>query len=376
MVRPYKTNGNEIKYVGNKIFSTINGVLDSNYDVKEFEERVKSFNNEDFWTNIAKINDRVFLSVVEYFSKLNATFTLLPLTTRMISSPGAVYGKEAISYTTDTCPITLEWFNVQKTAFLSESSQIYLELALVQKGINQVYSVYNSFRKEEADATHLSEFHHVEYEGNVSQEENQIIAFNMIRKIIEDLIEYNLEDLKVFLDSEDIEELLKIKNMKELKIITFKEALNTLYEDTKDEKYKEFTLKHFGSWEEIRLTEIFDSILGIREFPLLEVPFYHAVVDGSSPKVANCLDIIWPGYREILGSGHRVRSIKELEDKAEIFSLPKDDYTPYLQSRQFDSYKVSSGFGLGWERLIQGILKMPFIWSASQFPRVDKTLKP
>ena len=337
---------------------------------------MRVFLKNKYWENIAKINNQVFLSSVEFFSKLGCLFTKLPLTTRMISSPGAVYGKEAINYTSDTCPITLNWFNLENIAYLSESSQIYLELTLIQNNISQVYSIYNSFRKEKADATHLCEFHHIEYEGQISQEENQKIAFRLIQKIIKDLLEKNLEDLKIFLFDLDIKELEKISNQKELKIITFKEALEKLYEDTKEEKYKEFTLKHFGSWEEVRLTEIYGEILGIREFPLLEVPFYHAIVDNSNPKVADNLDIIWPGYREILGSGHRVRSEKELEEKSKIFNLPKEDYKPYLQSRQFENYKVSSGFGLGWERLIQGILKMPFIYSASQFPRVDKTLKP
>ncbi|MFP4402202.1 MAG: amino acid--tRNA ligase-related protein [Candidatus Nanoarchaeia archaeon] len=376
MVKPYKTNGSQIDYVGNKIFQPISDVLSQSVPITEFEDRVNMFNDFSYWTNISKINDRIFQSVVEYFSSLNAQFTILPMTTRMISSPGAVYGKEAISYTTDTSPITLKWFDYQDIAFLSESSQIYLELALVQKDVNHVYSVYNSFRKEEADATHLSEFHHVEYEGNIDQVKNQKVAFEMIKKIISDLMKHNYADLEVFLDKKDIEELNSIVNQEELKIITFKEALEILYNDTKDEKYKEFTLENFGSWEEVRLTEILNNIVGIREFPLLEVPFYHAQVDGIEPKIADNLDIIWPGYREILGSGHRVRSIKELEEKAELFSLPKEDYNPYLQSRKFSNYKVSSGFGMGWERLVQGILKMPFIWSASQFPRVDKTLKP
>lgn len=376
MVRPYKTNGKSINYVGNNIFPPIDDVLNQTFTIEEFENRVDSFHKKDYWENISKINDRIFQSVVSFFTIRNAIFTILPLTTRMISSPGAVYGREAINYTTDTSPITLKWFDYQDIAFLSESSQIYLELALIQKNVNEVYSIYNSFRKEEADATHLSEFHHVEFEGNVNQIENQKIAFDMLKKIIIDLLEYNLDDLKVFLGDEDIDELRNLVNQKDMKIITFKEALNILYDDTKDEKYKNFTLENFGSWEEIRLSEILDGLIGIREFPLLEVPFYHAQVDDSNPKVADNLDIIWPGYREILGSGHRVRSIQELDEKADLFNLPKADYQPYLQSRKFENYKTSSGFGLGWERLVQGLLKMPFIWTASQFPRVDKTLKP
>jgi asparaginyl-tRNA synthetase len=376
MVRTFKTNGKRIDYVGNKIFPPIEDVTNKDYSCEEFENRVSSFVDEEYWGAIAKINDKIFTSTTAFFTELGALFTTLPLTTRMISSPGAVYGKEALDYTTDTCPIKIQWFDCQKTAFLSESSQIYLELALMQKNVEQVYSIYNSFRKEKADATHLSEFHHIEYEGHVNQEQNQKIAFNLIKRIVQDLLDYNLADLEVFLTHTDIEELNNLVNQESMKIITFKEALDALYKDTKDEKYKKFTLQNFGSWEEVRITEIFGNLVGIKEFPLLEVPFYHAVVDGKQPQVANCLDIIWPGYREILGSGHRVRNIKELDEKANIFNLPKDDYAPYLQSRKFNTYRTSSGFGLGWERLLHGLLKMPFIWSANQFPRVDRTMKP
>ncbi len=152
--------------------------------------------------------------------------------------------------------------------------------------------------------------------------------------------------------------------------------MKKLYEETKDEKYLDFTLENFGSWEEIKLTEIYNNLIIIEEFPLLEVPFYHAQIKDKKPLVANNSDFIWPGYREIIGSGERVGSEKELDEKAEIFNLPRKDYSPYLQSRALKNYEKTSGFGLGWERLLQGILDMPFIWSASQFPRVDNTLKP
>jgi aspartyl/asparaginyl-tRNA synthetase len=329
------------------------------------------------WGHIAKINHRINLSSNEYFDELNTLFTALPMTTRMISSPGAVYGKRAIDYTTDICPISLNWFNLQKKVFLSESSQIYLELAMIQKSVDHVYSIYNSFRKEKADSTHLSEFHHIEYEGKVNQKENEIIALNLMKRIIQDLLKKNKEDLAYFLSEEKLNELNEFaENILDIPKITFKGALDLLYKETEDEKYKEFTLKNFGLWEEVKLTEILGNMVLIREFPLLEVPFYHAMIDGKNPKVADNSDIIWPGYRETIGSGHRVRSEKELEEKSEIFNLPKKDYRPYLQTRQLKDYKETSGFGLGWERLLQGLLEMPFIWSASQFPRVDGTIKP
>ncbi len=378
MLGPYTANKDgTISYKGNKVFSKIDNVLSVVPPIEKFKERVNQFNEDEMWGHIAKINHRINLSANEYFDNLNALFTALPMTTRMISSPGAVYGKEALNYTTDTCPITLDWFNLPKKAFLSESSQIYLELAMMQSGVNHVYSIYNSFRKEISDATHLSEFHHIEYEGKVNQKENEFIALNLLKKIIEDLLVKNNEDLAYFLSKEKLGELGEFaENILEIPKITFKEALEILYKETGEEKYKEFTLKHFGSWEEIKITEIMGNMVLIREFPLLEVPFYHSMIDGKIPKVANNSDIIWPGYRETIGSGHRVRSREELEEKSEIFNLPKEDYEPYLQTRKLNNYKETSGFGLGWERFLQGLLEMPFIWSANQFPRVDGTLKP
>ena len=378
MLGPYTANKNRtISFKGNKIFKPIEDINSINVPLKEFEKRVEQFDSNEMWKHIARINHQINSSTNLYFEEIGALFTALPLTTRMISSPGAVYGKEAINYTTDTCPITFKWFNLQNEAFLSESSQIYLELSLIQKEIDKVYSIYNSFRKEKADATHLSEFHHIEFEGKVNQKENEKIALGLIKKIISDLLEKNKKDLLYFLTDDKLRELEELsKNIFEIPRITFRGVLDLLYKETGDEMYKEFSLKNFGAWEEVKITEILRSMVIITEFPLLEVPFYHAIVDGKEPEVANNADFIWSGYREIFGSGHRVRSEKELNEKAEIFNLPKEDYEPYLQTRRLKNYKETSGFGLGWERFLQGLLEMPFIWSASQFPRVDGGLRP
>jgi len=378
MLGPYFANKDGmVSYRGNKVFKQIKDIMQIEISQDEFEKRVWQFNESVMWQHIAKINHQINLSTNEYFVKIGALFTLLPLTTRMISSPGAVYGREAINYTTDTSPITLKWFDMPQQAFLSESSQIYLELSLMQQDVDHVYSIYNSFRKERADPTHLSEFHHIEYEGKVDQSQNEKIALGLIQKIVSDLLEKNKENLSFFLDDDRLKQLKEFTDgLHKAPRITFKEALGELYNETGNKKYKEFTLRSFGFWEEVKLTEIYKNIVIIKEFPLLEVPFYHALVKNKEPKVANSADFIWPGYREILGSGYRIRSEKELDEKAKIFNLPKEDYEPYLQTRKLSSYKPTSGFGLGWERFLHGLLEMPFIWNAVHFPRVDKTLKP
>lgn len=376
MIGPYEAKKDgSIKYKGNKVFSPIEDVRKITISVPEIENRVLSIHDNNSWLSICRINNQINCSITNFFTEMNAFFIPLPLTTRMISSPGAFYGKEAINYTTDTCPITLKWFNLKDNAFLSESSQIYLELTLLQSGIDHVFSNYHSFRKENSDFSHLSEFHHVEYEGHVTQEQNQEIIEKMLRRIVSDLLRNNESDLNTFLNDKSMQELECMFDNK-IPILKLKDALELLYRDTREEKYSNFTLKNFGSWEEVRLTQIVGGIIGVSEMPLLEVPFYHSMKNNSEVKVADNTDILWSGYREIIGSGHRVRSIEELEEKAKIFNLPRGDYEPYLQSRRFSDYKETSGFGMGWERLIQGLLKMPFIYSASLFPRVHNTLKP
>jgi aspartyl/asparaginyl-tRNA synthetase len=375
MLGPYiaKKNG-IIAYEGNKVFPKVKNILQENYSSSVISNRVSDMANNELWTHIARMNNQLFLSAVEYFQKIGALFTTLPLTTRMISSPGALYGKEMINYTTDTTPVTLKWFNNSKEIFLSESSQIYLELSLIQKNIDQVFSIYNSFRKEEADSTHLSEFHHIEYEGKVTQNKNLEIIWGLLSKFLKDCTKNNLEDLLYFLSDEKLAELKRMSRKSSIKEITFEEVLDILYRHTHNKNYKKFTLKYFGPWEEVKITEILGELIAIREFPLLEVPFYHATLDNSNPLVAQNADIIWPRYREIIGSGHRVKSLDELKRKVNIFNLPKNDYKPYIISRTLPNYKPTSGFGLGWERLIQGLLELPFIWSATHFPRGHKII--
>ncbi|GLZ12638.1 hypothetical protein Acsp04_28730 [Actinomadura sp. NBRC 104425] len=378
MLGPYEAlDDGRIRFRGNRVSEPVEDVRKLEVPVAEFQRRVQDLADGETFASIARINHRIFSTVHSYFSGRGALFTLLPLVTRMISSPGAVHGKEAISYTTDTCPITLSWFDLSNPAFLSESSQIYLELALAQPGVDEVYSVYNSFRLEESDFSHLSEFHHVEFEGRISQQDNLDCAIGLVARIVGDLLEYEEEALAHFLPADRMAELAALTSPSAYTHLTFREALDLLLEDTGEDRFRRFTMEGtFGSWEEIRLTWICGGPVTVSRFPLLEVPFYHAEVPGSDPKVAHNTDLIWPGYREVVGSGERIGGRDELAAKAEIFQLPPDDYAPYLQTRDLDGWRRSSGFGLGWERLLQGLLEMPAIWDVCHFPRTHLTLKP
>ncbi len=238
---------------------------------------------------------------------------------------------------------------------------------MLVSGVDKVFSIYNSFRKEKADFSHLSEFQHIEFEGHVNFEKNMQISLDLLRHIICYLIKNNTSDLRYFLTNEEIDSLKKTFDSENFIKISFREALLLLYKDTNDSKYMEYTLKHFGSWEEIRLTEILGKHAIITQYPVLEIPFYHNELQTTGN--AENADIVLYGYREVIGSGTRITDTETLLKKSKIFNLPPEDYAPYLESRQVATYKSSSGFGLGWQRLTHWLLKLPTITEAVHVPR-------
>ncbi|UFX83127.1 amino acid--tRNA ligase-related protein [Candidatus Absconditicoccus praedator] len=376
MVYKALKNG-EVKYVGNNINKS-QKINFKEVETSLLENRVSRVKNEKMFLHIANIDNAVFQATVEYFVKLGAKWTNLPLTTLMISSPGEVYAGQKLDYTTDTLPVELpNWFGNDRKIFLSESSQFYLELQLLIKGLDQAFSIYNSFRKEKSDATHLSEFQHIEYEGKVDLEGDIKVFMGLFEHIFNYVVKNNKEDLLFFLSEEELKNKIDLVNKGPMRI-GFREALDLLYKETGDEKYKDFSLKNFGTWEEVKLTEVLKSNVIVEKFPMLQIPFYHAIakeeIDGVP--VAKNADFILYGFRETIGAGERIKDKNVLLKKAEIFNLPENDYLPYLQTRDFLDYEVTSGFGMGWQRLTQWITNQPYIYEATVFPRTHLVPNP
>lgn len=347
-------------------------------DINLLQNRVDRIRAEETFFHIANIDNAIFDATINYFRSLDARWTNLPLTTLMISSPGEVYAGQKLDYTTDTLPVEIpDWFWSRERIFLSESSQFYLELQLLIPQLDQVYSIYNSFRKEQADATHLSEFQHIEYEGKVDAEGCIWVLTGLFDAIVQYIFTHNEIDVRYFLSEVQFEEKKRIALQKPIRI-SFFDALSKLYDATWDEKYKEFSLKNFGTWEEVKLTEMLWGNVIVEEFPMLQIPFYHAIAEKevAGVPVAKNADFILYGYRETIWSGERIKNKDVLLKKAEIFNLPENDYLPYLQSRNYSDYTTTSGFGLGWQRLVQWITNQPYIYEATVFPRTHLVPNP
>jgi asparaginyl-tRNA synthetase len=370
MLGVYDIDSGKIKYVGNKCTDPIADIAKQEFSPKVSQALLDDLQDSKHSRHLHNIDNAVFQASVDYFRTVGADWCNLPLTTKMISSPGEVYAGKQLDYTTDALPVTLEWFE-HGTIFLAESSQFYLELRLLIENLDKVFSVYNSFRKEPADFSHLAEFQHIEFEGKVTFEENISIYIGLLSHITNYIVEHNYDDLAYYLSDEEINELKNTFELENILTLTFNEAMKILYDNLKDPKYKELSLKHFGSYEEVALTRIVGKHCNVIEFPVEEIPFYHdaSFKDENGRSFAKNADLILLGYRETVGSGQRITDIDAIREKAKFFNLPEQDYEPYIELRNMERYQTTCGFGLGWQRYVQWLLKLPYIWEASHIPR-------
>jgi aspartyl/asparaginyl-tRNA synthetase len=368
MLGPYYIKGSNLAYRGNKVFRPlveVRKVKPPDLSKRHIEIRKEVQK----WAAIIKIWDEIFRATTEFMKKKRVLFFDLPITTRMISSPGALTG----TIPSDVNPFEIKFFD--KTTYLTQSSQLYLEFAITNPEINSVYCWEKSFRREKADFRHLPEFTHIEFESNIDFEENLKFQQNYVQFLVNSLIENCKKEILVFLTEKEIKELDKFSNLKTFERITFHDAFKLLRKKTENPKYDKVTIKNFSAYEEVLLTEIINKPVFVTHYIGDEVAFYHAI-DPQNPKLVINADFLFPGYGEIIGSGERVHTHEETKEKAKHFKLNMKDYQPYIESRDPKNPKVHSGWGMGVERFVQAILKLPFIWETKPFPRVDGQIRP
>ncbi len=131
----------------------------------------------------------------------------------------------------------------------------------------------------------------------------------------------------------------------------------------------------FGGSDETVLTRLFDVPIMVYNWPH-EVKAFYLKRDPENSRFARGVDTLAPeGYGEIVGGGERETDLSLLIDKINEHKLPMEAFEWYLDLRRYGSVP-HAGFGLGLERLVTWICKLPHVRESIPFPRMYGRLKP
>ena len=131
----------------------------------------------------------------------------------------------------------------------------------------------------------------------------------------------------------------------------------------------------FGNSDETVLTRIFDTPIMVYNWPAKIKSFYMKEVDGD-PDYVKGVDLLAPeGFGEVVGGSERETDINVLIRKIEEHKLDQSVFEWYLDLRRFGSVP-HSGFGLGLERMVRWICKLPHVRETVPFQRRYGRIEP
>ncbi len=164
-------------------------------------------------------------------------------------------------------------------------------------------------------------------------------------------------------------------NFNQSKIDKLKQELKDLEEDERNipgwlKSARNFEYgSDFGGSDETVITRLFDVPIMVYNWPHAVKAFY-LKRDPVDSRFARGVDVLAPeGYGEIVGGGERETDEQLLREKITEHKLPMDAFEWYLDLRKYGSVK-HAGFGLGLERVVCWVCKLPHVRESIPFPRM------
>jgi len=255
--------------------------------------------------------------------------------------------------------------NRHHDVFLSQCCTFQLEAAV--HAFEKVYNVTPSFRAEHSKSNrHLREYWHLKVElAWVDLDELVAEAERLLCTVISRTVERAGRELALLGQPIDLQEFTP-----PFRSVTYDEAVDILHRAGKS-----FTWgKSLGTADEELLTrECGDRLLWVRGIPRSAEAFPFKV-DPANPKLTRACDLIAPqGFAEILGVAEKITTRRELlERMAEKGRGGANDlrrYGWYLDMRDY-GIVPHGGIGMGVERAVRYLLKLPHIRYTTSFPRL------
>lgn len=268
-----------------------------------------------------------------------------------------------------------DYFFKQK-AFLGVTGQLHAES--YAEGFKKVYTFGPTFRAENSHTSrHLAEFWMMEPEVAFCDLKGIIeITDDMLKNVIANTLKNYPEEMK-FLDSLQNNKLIESLNNfinKKLTIIEYKDVVENLknYVDKFEEKDIFFGMDLASEHEKFLAENIIKGPVAVINYPKDIKAFY--MYQNDDGKTVAAFDLLVPGIGELVGGSQRENRYQKLVDRINELKITQETLQWYLDLRRF-GYAPSSGFGLGFERLVMYVTGTSNIRDVIPFPRVAGSIK-
>lgn len=256
-----------------------------------------------------------------------------------------------------------------KSTNLTVSGQLEGETYAMAFG--KIYTFGPTFRAENSNtARHAAEFWMVEPEiAFADLNDDMELAWDMIKYIIEDVLENCSDEMEFFNSFVDKELISRLKALTESECqkVTYTEAIKLLKESGHDFKYKPEWGLDLQTEHERYLTEnVFFGPVFVVDYPKEIKSFYMRRNDDG--KTVAAMDLLVPGVGEIIGGSQREERLDLLLDRMKELNLDEKDYWWYVNLRRYGSTR-HAGFGLGFERMIMYLTGITNIRDVIPYPR-------
>ncbi|MBW8199557.1 asparagine--tRNA ligase [Flagellimonas abyssi] len=267
-----------------------------------------------------------------------------------------------------------------------------LEAETYAMGLGKVYTFGPTFRAENSNTSrHLAEFWMIEPEmAFYDLDANMDLAEDFIKYIIQYVLDHCQDDLefleKRLLDEEKAKpqnersEMALIEKLKfvvenNFKRVSYTEAIDILKNSKPNKKKKfQFPIDEWGAdlqseHERFLVEKHFKCPVILFDYPANIKAFYMRLNEDG--KTVRAMDVLFPGIGEIVGGSQREERLDVLEQKIKELDIDAKELWWYLDLRKFGT-AVHSGFGLGFERMVQFATGMGNIRDVIPYPRTPQ----
>lgn len=267
-----------------------------------------------------------------------------------------------------------------------------LEAETYAMALGKVYTFGPTFRAENSNTTrHLAEFWMIEPEVAFNNlDDNMDLAEDFIKSVISYVLK-NCKDDLAFLNDRLVEEdkLKPALERSEMSLleklnfiiennfirISYTEAIDILKNSTPNKKKKfQYLIEDWGTdlqseHERFLVEKHFKCPVILYDYPAKIKAFYMRLNDDG--KTVRAMDVLFPGIGEIVGGSQREERLDVLTQKMKDLGIDEKELWWYLDTRKFGT-AVHSGFGLGFERLVQFTTGMGNIRDVIPYPRTPQ----